>query len=94
LLIFQSNAGFATTQNTNEWQFSHPFVVGTGGRDFPAEIPVTKPEYLQDPKVLFGGFCGFTLWVNVAKMANARIALNNIRIEGDKIKWVYNTINK
>jgi hypothetical protein len=66
-------------------------VNGNGGRDVPAELPVTNPAFLADPKFLFGGFTGYLVWNAFERMANARIALNNIRLEGDKIKWVYST---
>lgn len=40
---------------------------------------------------MFGGFTGFLVWNAFERQANARIALNNVRIEGDKIKWLFTT---
>lgn len=66
-------------------------VEGNGAREVAAEAAVTKPVFLQEPKILFGGFTGLMTWAGSDRFSNARIALNNIRIDGDKIKWTYNT---
>lgn len=61
-LIVSKKNGFVSNLAKGEWNAGSGMVSGEGPRSEAAELPVTNPEFLADPKVLFGGFTGFLVW--------------------------------